>query len=43
MVGEKTDIEKYVSKATEKFNISGKYSSNSELHILSGWCTKTKK
>lgn len=43
VVGEKADIGKYVSKATEKFNISGKYSSNSELHILSGWCTKTKK
>lgn len=43
VVGEKSDIGKYVSEATEKFNISGKYSSNSELHILSGWCTKTKK
>lgn len=43
VIGEKSEIEKIVNKAIDKFAITGAYGSGKTSHFRSGWYTKTKK
>jgi hypothetical protein len=43
IVGEKSELEKVVSEAVGRFNISGMYTSGKATKYRQGWCTKTKK
>jgi hypothetical protein len=43
IVGEKSELEKVISEAVDKFNISGMYTCGKATKYRQAWCTKTKK
>lgn len=43
VVGERTDISEYINQAAKQFKVTGRYLSDANLKIKSGWCTKSKK
>lgn len=43
VIGNKEDIDKFVTEAIDRFNITGMYASGKESKFRNGWCTKTKK